>query len=44
MVFGAAYVRATRVHLQGTMIFNTIMTSKVLITAVITSFLTGVEL
>ena len=43
MVSGEAYARATRGHLQETIISNTIMTSTVLITAIITSFLTGVE-
>ena len=42
MVFGEAYARATKGHLQGTITSNTIMTSTVLITAVM-SFLTRVE-
>ena len=42
MVSGEAYARATRGHLQGTITFNTIMNSTVLITAV-AYFLTGVE-
>ena len=42
MVSGEAYARATKGHLQGTITSNTIMTSTVLITAVM-SFLTGVE-
>ena len=42
MVSGEAYTRATKRHLQGTITSNTIMTSMVLSTAVM-SFLTGVE-
>ena len=42
MVSGEAYARATKGHLQGTKTSNTIKTSTVLISAVM-SFLTGVE-
>ena len=41
-VFGEAYASATKGYLHGTITSNTIMSSRVLITAV-TSFLTGVE-